>query len=76
VLSKARRFVEVLHVVGDILSKISANCVIHLHATLLFMCLFLCVIIYAVLTMFIFMGISYICYMYMLLLLQCESMYL
>jgi hypothetical protein len=41
VWSKAGRFVEGIHVVGDILTKTSANCVINLHATLLFMCLFL-----------------------------------
>jgi hypothetical protein len=33
--------VEGLHVVGDILTKISVNCVINLHAALLFMCIFL-----------------------------------
>jgi hypothetical protein len=38
---KAGRFVEGLHAVGDILTKISDNCVIKLHAALLFMCLFL-----------------------------------
>jgi hypothetical protein len=57
--------VEGLHVVGDILTKISANCVINLHDALLFMCLFLWVIICAVITVFIFMGISCIFYMYM-----------
>jgi hypothetical protein len=41
VWSKAGRFVEVLHTVGGILTKISANCVINLHAALLFTCLFL-----------------------------------
>jgi hypothetical protein len=30
-----------LHVVGDILTKISVNCVINLHVALLFTCLFL-----------------------------------
>jgi len=65
VWSKARRFVEVLHAVGDILTNISANCVINLHVALLFMCLFVWVIICAVITMFIFLGISCICYMYM-----------
>jgi hypothetical protein len=30
-----------LHIVGDILTKISSNCVINLHAALLFTCLFL-----------------------------------
>jgi hypothetical protein len=33
--------VEVLHAVGDILTKISVNCVINLHDALLFTCLFL-----------------------------------
>jgi hypothetical protein len=65
VWSKAGRFVEGLHTVGDILTKISANCVINLHAALLITCLFLWVIICVVITMFIFMGISCICYMYM-----------
>jgi hypothetical protein len=41
VWSKAGRFLEGLHAVGDILTKISVNCVINLHAALLFMCLFL-----------------------------------
>jgi hypothetical protein len=65
VWSKAGRFVEGLHVVGDILTKISVNCVINLHATLLFMCIFLWVIICVIITLFIFMGIAYICCMYM-----------
>jgi hypothetical protein len=64
VWSKAGRFVEGMHTVGDILTKISANCVINLHAALLFTCLFLWVIICVVITVFIFMGISYICCMY------------
>jgi hypothetical protein len=37
---KVGRFVEVLHIVGDILTKISANCVMNLHVALLFTCLF------------------------------------
>jgi hypothetical protein len=41
VRSKAGRFMEVLHTVGDILTKTSVNCVINLHAALLFPCLFL-----------------------------------
>jgi hypothetical protein len=41
VWSKVGRFVEGLHVVGDILTKISVNCVINLHAALLFTCLIL-----------------------------------
>jgi hypothetical protein len=35
------RFMEGLQAVGDILTKISVNCVINLHVALLFMCLFL-----------------------------------
>jgi hypothetical protein len=38
---KVGRFVEGLHAIGDILTKISVNCVINLHAALLFTCLFL-----------------------------------
>ena len=57
---------EGLHVVGEIITKISANCVINLHVALLFTCLFLWVIICAVITVFIFfMGISCMCCMYM-----------
>jgi hypothetical protein len=41
VWSKPGRFVDSLHVVGDILTKISVNCVINLHVALLFTCLFL-----------------------------------
>jgi hypothetical protein len=63
--------VEGLDTVGDILTKISANCV-NLHTALLFMCFFLWVIICAVIDVFIFMGISCIC----LLLFQCESVHL
>jgi hypothetical protein len=74
--TKAGRFMEDIHIVGDIFAKISANCMINLHAALLFTCLFLWVIIYAVITVFIFMGISCICCMYMLLLFQCEYVYL
>ena len=37
--SKVGRFVEVLHAIGDILTKISVHYVINLHATLLFTCL-------------------------------------
>jgi hypothetical protein len=62
---KDGRFIEGMHIVGDIITKISANYVINLHAALLFMFLFLWVIICAIITMFIFMGISYICCMYM-----------
>jgi hypothetical protein len=41
VWSKDGRFVEGLHEFGDILTKISSNCVINLHAALLFTCLVL-----------------------------------
>jgi hypothetical protein len=58
VWSKDGRFVEGFHAVGGILTKISVNCVINLHAALLFRCLFLRVIICVVITVFIFMGIS------------------
>jgi hypothetical protein len=63
VWSKDGRFVEGLHAVGDILTKISANFVINLHAALLFTCLFLWVILCSVITVFIFMGIC-ICMVY------------
>jgi hypothetical protein len=66
VWSKAGRLVEGLHTVGDILTKISVNCVMNLHVALLFTFLFLWVIICAVITVFIFMGVSCICCMYML----------
>ena len=56
---------EGLHAVGDILTKISVNCVINLHAALLFMCIFLWVIICAIITMLIVMGIACICCIYM-----------
>jgi hypothetical protein len=32
---------EGLHAVGDILTKISANCVINLHVALLFTCIYM-----------------------------------
>jgi hypothetical protein len=38
---KAGRFVEGLDAIGDTLTKISVNCVINLHAPLLFLCLVL-----------------------------------
>ena len=63
--SMAGRFVESLHAVGDILTKTSVNCVTNLHATLLFMCVFLWVTICVVISVFIFMGIAGICCMYM-----------
>jgi hypothetical protein len=62
---EAGRFVGGLYTVGDILTNISVNCVINLHVALLFTCFFVWVIICAVITVFIFMGISCICCMYM-----------
>jgi hypothetical protein len=44
--SKVRSFVEGMHAIGDILTKISANCVINLYVALLFMCLFLWIVRY------------------------------
>jgi hypothetical protein len=41
VRSKSGRFVEGLHALCDILTKISVNCLINLHVALLFTCLFL-----------------------------------
>jgi hypothetical protein len=37
---KAESFMEGMHTIGDILTKVSANRVINLHAALLFTCLF------------------------------------
>jgi hypothetical protein len=54
-----------LHAVGDILTKISTNCVINLHAALLFTCLFYGFIICVVITIWKFLGISCICCMSM-----------
>ena len=54
--SKAGRFVEGLHTICDILTKISVNCVINLHSALLFTCVFLWVTICVVISVFIFMG--------------------
>ena len=63
--SKAGRFVDGIHVVGDIRTKISTNCVINLHVALLFMYLFHGFIICAIITVYMFMGISCICCMIM-----------
>jgi hypothetical protein len=52
---------ECLHVVGDIFTMISVNCVINLHVALLFRCVFLWVTICVVIFVFIFMVISCIC---------------
>jgi hypothetical protein len=57
---------EGMHAVGEILTKISINCVINVQVALLFTCLFLWVIICVVIIVSIFMGISCICWMYML----------
>jgi hypothetical protein len=63
--SKARRFVEGLYTVGDILTKISVNCgkiyMLHYYLRVYFYGFILCVVI----TVFIFMGIACICCMYM-----------
>jgi hypothetical protein len=53
-----------MHTIGDILTKINVNCVINLHVTLLFTCVFLWVTICVVIFVFIFMGIACICCMY------------
>jgi hypothetical protein len=74
--SKAGRFVEFLHIVGDILTKISANCVINLHTTLLFTCLFLWVIICAVIIVFILWVFPVYVVRICLLLFKCESVHL
>ena len=60
--SKVGRFVEGLHTVGDILKKISVNCVINLHVALLFTCLFLWVYPMCVYNCLCIYG----CYLYML----------
>ena len=62
--SKAGRFVECVHIVGEIITKISVNCVINLHATLLFTCVFLWVTICVLISVFTFMGIAGIYCMY------------
>jgi hypothetical protein len=56
---------EGLHTIGDILTKISVNSVIHLHDALLFMCVFYGFILCVFIIVCIFMGITYICCMYM-----------
>jgi hypothetical protein len=51
-----------LHVVGDILTKISANCVINLHVALLFMCLFLWVfLVYTACTCLLLFQYGFVC---------------
>jgi hypothetical protein len=66
VWSKAGRFVDGLHIVGDIITKISAICVIRLHAALLFACLVYGFILCMVMTIYIFVDISCIRHMCML----------
>jgi hypothetical protein len=56
---------EGLHAVGDILTMISVNYVINLHAALLFMCLFYGFILCVVIIVFIYMGNACTCCMYM-----------
>jgi hypothetical protein len=60
--SKASRFVEGIHTIGDILTKISVNCVF-----IYMLHYYLCVI---------FMGVSCLCYMYMFTIIQYESVHL
>jgi hypothetical protein len=62
VWSKVGRFVEGLHTVGDILTRVSVNCVL-----IYMLHYYLCVI---------FMGISFICFMIWLLSFPYESMHL
>jgi hypothetical protein len=59
--SKVGRFVEGLHIVGDILTKISVNCVINLHDALLFMCYFYGFILCVIIALCMLMGIACIC---------------
>jgi hypothetical protein len=61
VWSKAGRFVEGLHAVGDILTKISVNCVINLHVALLFTCYFYGFILCMIIVVCMLMGIACIC---------------
>ena len=63
--SKAGRFMEGLHVVGDILTKISVNCVINLHVALLFTCYFYGFILCMIIALCMLIGISFICFLYM-----------
>jgi hypothetical protein len=55
--------VDGLHTVGDILTKISTNYVINLHVALLFTCLFYGFIICVIIIIWMFMVISYVCFM-------------
>ena len=56
---------EGLHAVGDILTKISVNCVINLHVALLFRCYFYGFILCVIIVVCMLMGIACICCMYM-----------
>jgi hypothetical protein len=56
---------EGLHANGDVITKISVNCVINLHVKLLFTCLFYGFILCVVIIVFICMGDVCICCMYM-----------
>jgi hypothetical protein len=53
--------VEGLHIVGDILTKISANCVINLHVALLFYGFILCMIYNCVYIYGYFLYMLYVC---------------
>jgi hypothetical protein len=61
--SKDGRFMDGLHAVGDIITKISVNCVIYLHVALLFTCVFCGFLLCMFITISMFMGISRICCM-------------
>ena len=63
--SKAGRFVEGLHIVDDILTKISVNCVL-IYMVNYYLCAYFYVFSYVwYIPVFIFMGISCLCCMYM-----------
>jgi hypothetical protein len=67
---------EGLHTIGDILTKISVNCVINLHVALLFTCYFYRFILCMIIVVCMLMGISCIYCMYIFTSFQCESMHL
>ena len=52
---------EGLHTIGDIITKISVNCVINLHAALLFTCYFYGFILCVIIVVCMLMGIACIC---------------
>jgi hypothetical protein len=66
--------VDGMHVVGDILTKISTNCVINLHVALLFTCLFYGFIICVGITVWKFWVFPVYVACLCLLLLPCEFM--